>query len=955
VTLVLLLTMLTVIMLVVLKQIDEHFESASSDIEILHTLENVRSAALLLSESASEYESSGSPAALLRYGFYVNSFGDNLSTLRENLPDTDAQSVVDRITEKFWRWKRESGDVKIARGDRLRTGVTPPQSSNARYAFESDVYLSDIRAELYALYGIYEDDHKKNLQDATALNRKLESYIKLANILFAVFALLLGIVLTRSLIKPIRLLKSGTKKLSEGTFTPLSLDRNDEFGQLADDFNTMSNMIGATYTRLNAYSELITALNSSSAVKDVASRSLNILCNHTEASSGALYIKRAGTDILELVTGYSIDRETATQTEFGAGEGIPGRCAKGRKMIELKANNAEAGFLIRTGMSDIIPRHIVAAPIVFKDSVLGVIVFCSATEFTDIQKDIILNSVPQIGVALTNSKNYETTQRLSLEVAEKNKELHDKNSELSKAYKVKSDFLAGMSHELRTPLNSIIGFSSVLLAPDADPLSADQRQALEKILKNGKLLLQLINDILDISKLEAGKMNITVERDSVQNVVKQSISIVEPLCSGKDITLEYYVSEQLHPLETDTLKVKQILVNLLSNAIKFTERGLVSVVVEQHNGHTSFSVKDSGIGIDENNLAFIFEEFRQIDSSSSRKYKGTGLGLPISRRLAHLLGGDLSVTSKPGEGSEFMLIFPTILPENSRKSTLYFQLPNLPQTHPGNGVRPASFAYKEDSPKLQHINGEITGFGKGTHILCIDDDPDAIDILRKYLVTEGYSVTSASSGAEGISKAIEQQPSLITLDIMLPDKDGWQVLRELKQNARTSHIPVIVHSIVDNQPLALSLGAIDIMPKPVDLDKLLSLVQLSCNTKDHFVLVVDDNVEFALVMKELIEQDGYSVKVAHNGEQALEIVRAALPAIIFLDLVMPGMDGFEVVKRLKQNEEFTQIPVVILSGKALSSNEQGYLKSHIKDYFRKEEFSHEAILTSIKRILTSAA
>jgi signal transduction histidine kinase/DNA-binding response OmpR family regulator/CHASE3 domain sensor protein len=954
VTLIVLLTIITAIILVGLNRNHGYFISASSDTDILTTIEEARSAVMHLSEAASEYGHTGSPTALLRYGGYSDSFTDNLSVLRTKFTDDEAQSSLDRIEENFRRWKSESGNVIIARGDRIRMGASASVTDETESLFSRNPFLTDIRTQLDILHGIYATGYKNNLDDATALNRNLGLYIKLANILFAVFALLLAFILTRSIIKPISLLKSGTKKLSEGTFTPLSLDRNDEFGQLAEDFNAMSAMIGVTYTKLNAYSELVTALNSSSVVRDVASRSLDILCNHTDAAAGALYVKRAGTDTLKLVATYSLDRETAALTEFDLGEGIPGRCAKERKMIELKGDDTESGFLIRTGVADIVPRHVVAAPIMFKDTVLGVIVFCSATGFKAMQKDIILNSVPQIGVALTNAKNYETTQRLSLEVAEKNKELYDKNQELVKAYKVKSDFLAGMSHELRTPLNAIIGFSSVLLAPDADPISLDQRQALEKILKNGKLLLQLINDILDISKLESGKMNITVDSDDVRNIVTYSIATVEPLFNGKNIAIEHHIPYSIVPLETDILKVKQILINLLSNAVKFTERGLVSLTVEQQNGHTAFRIKDTGLGIDQKHIGFIFEEFRQIDSSSSRKHKGTGLGLPISRRLAHLLGGDISVTSEPGSGSEFTLTLPTILPQGLRKSATQPRPPASSEPNTMVQDRQVSFTPPKRPVKVRPV-GKITGIENGTRVLCIDDDPDAIDLLRKYLAAEGFSVSNASTGTEGIRKAIEEQPALITLDIMLPDKDGWQVLRELKQNTQTAKIPVIIHSIIDNQPLAVSLGAIDIMPKPVDLDKLLSLVQENCRAKDQYVLIVDDNVEFSLVMKELIEQDGYTVKAAHDGEQALAIVRESRPAIIFLDLVMPGMDGFEVVKRLKQNDESADIPVVILSGKALSSNEKGYLQSNIQDYFKKEEFSHESIIKSIKRILTPAA
>jgi CheY-like chemotaxis protein len=308
-----------------------------------------------------------------------------------------------------------------------------------------------------------------------------------------------------------------------------------------------------------------------------------------------------------------------------------------------------------------------------------------------------------------------------------------------------------------------------------------------------------------------------------------------------------------------------------------------------------------------------------------------------------MLGGDLVVESTFGKGSLFTLNIPIVFTVDAVKETKPAPMstaPSMPKDIKG-------------MPIVQAVARTI-GPDSGTKILCIDDDPDATEILRSYLVPDGYNVTVAFSGDEGIKIARTMKPALITLDIMMPQKDGWQVLRELKRDPSTKDIPVIIHSMIDNKPLAMSLGAIDVMPKPVDSRQLLQRVQLAVKSDDQFVLVVDDNKDYTQAMKEMLELEGFRVHVANSGEEALEELKNAIPAVIFLDVVMPGMDGFQVVRRLQSNEAWRRIPVVILSGKELTDRERDMLQSSIKEVMNKEDFSKEAIASTIKRILTSA-
>ena len=546
--------------------------------------------------------------------------------------------------------------------------------------------------------------------------------------------------------------------------------------------------------------------------------------------------------------------------------------------------------------------------------------------------------MPQIGVALTNAMNFESTKRLSHEVAAKNEELNTKNTELQRAYRVKSDFLSNMSHELRTPLNSIIGFTSVLLEPHGDPLTDDTKTALEKVLKNGKHLLQLINDILDYSKIESGRTTINVDADTVASIVANCLVTIEPMVTTKGVKLQTQIEDELPILQTDILKVKQILLNLLSNAAKFTDQGTITVVAKNSNGMVAIAVKDDGIGIESKNLGSVFEEFQQIDSSNSRKHKGTGLGLAIARNYARLLGGDLTVESVFGTGSTFTLIIPPVFsPEQTGTQTLR----DTPSPSSASVVPSVSQALIRRTPISP----------TGTLVLCIDDEPDVIELMKRFLIPEGYAVQSATSGDEGIRLAEQLHPSVITLDIMMPVKDGWQVLRELKNNPKTKDIPVIIHSIIDNKPLAISLGALDVITKPSDAKQILAVVEHACHTKDQTILIVDDDGDFSDVLRQILQREGYWTLSVLNGDEALKTLEDLNPALIFLDLKMPGMDGFAVLEHLRADDRWQNIPVVILSGADVSDAQRVMLQQRTQDFIEKGKFSKELISQTIKRTI----
>ncbi len=928
------LTAMTLLTLEVLSEIEGRFKVASSDTEVLATINLLRREIVSVDRAVDQYVAKRSDEAKNLYRSSWQNFDILQASVQSQLPDSLAFRMK-QVRDLFFTWMEVIGDKKIL----LRDQATNEKQLNegmlvlARLDAETQ-YLSQAREFLSQIAEMKLASQRWSINLASGLSTDLRKFVTLVNVLVAFFALTLGFVLTRSITKPVALLKQGTQKMMEGKFELIELHRRDELGDLAKDFNRMSIMLGNNYTRLKAYSELITTLNNIEALHEVETKSLQLLCAHTNAAVGALYMLEPETQLLKLAASYALKERGKMIETMALGEGIPGECAAQQKLLEITSISTPTGFEISTGLVEIVPKAILAVPVLFQDKLLGVIVLGSTQGFGEVEKDIINNSVPQIGVAIANAMNHEQTRKLSLEIAKRNEELNSKNAELEKAYRVKSDFLSSMSHELRTPLNSIIGFSSVLLGQTGDPLTPDQRMAIEKVLKNGKHLLELINDILDLSKLESGRMTVSVETEEVASVVSNCLMLTESLFRQKKLTVKEYVEPNLPKLSTDIVKVRQILMNLLSNAAKFTDQGEVTINVTKKDGMIAFAVKDSGIGIKKEHYELVFEEFRQVDGSNTRKYKGTGLGLPISRKLARMLGGDLVVESEYGKGSTFTLTIPPVYVPTGE--TVVYQKKEQPLQ------KPVAQVARAVSPAATPASAQI---------LCIDDDPDAIEILRKYLVPEGYSVASALSGDEGLKLARQLKPSLITLDIMMPQKDGWQVLRELKADPQTKDIPVVVHSIIDNKPLAISLGAIDIIAKPTDPTRLISLAKQYCKSSDEYLLVVDDNEDFAMAIERLLKDDGFTVKVAQNGKRALEMLNSSKPALILLDLVMPEMDGFGVVRELQQNPAWRNIPVVILSGKDLTETEWKQLNTYISDFVKKGSISHVELRQTIRKVL----
>ncbi len=509
-------------------------------------------------------------------------------------------------------------------------------------------------------------------------------------------------------------------------------------------------------------------------------------------------------------------------------------------------------------------------------------------------------------------------------------ELRNAKEAAEASSKAKSSFLANMSHELRTPLNAIIGYSEMLEEEMRDLGNEDFIPDVTKIQTAGKHLLDLINDILDISKIEAGRMELFLEDFEVAGMLDDVASTIHPLVEKNGNRLELELPPELGAMHSDLTKVRQTLLNLLSNASKFTERGVIRLKVwrDTLDGRDwlGFSVSDTGIVMTPEQMERLFNDFTQVDASTTRKYGGTGLGLAISRRFCQMMGGDITVSSAAGKGSVFSVRLP------ARAGQAVDERADLDQG-------PAS------RPSPRHAQ----------HVLVIDDDPAVRDLLMRHLGKEGHTVTLAAGGSEGLRLARELRPDVITLDVIMPGTDGWAVLSALKDDDALKDIPVVMLTITDDRKMGYALGVSDYLTKPVDRDKLSAVLRrYQKQGPSHMALVVEDDPMTRDVMRRMLEKEGWAVAEAVNGRRGLEEVALSAPDLILLDLMMPEMDGFQLVAELAKHEAWRDIPVIVVTAKDLTVEDRLRLNGHVEMVLQKGSYRREELLASIETLVRRA-
>ena len=521
-----------------------------------------------------------------------------------------------------------------------------------------------------------------------------------------------------------------------------------------------------------------------------------------------------------------------------------------------------------------------------------------------------------------------TNEQLEQKVAERTAELECALVAAKEANQAKSSFLAKMSHELRTPMNAIIGYSEMLLEDANDGGDEGTADDLQKILSAARHLLGLINDVLDLSKIEAGKMQLYLESFDLQILVHEVTSTIAPLIEKRNNQLGVVCDPEIGSMYGDATKIRQTLLNLLSNASKFTENGRIDLQVERETVDGQvwviMRVVDTGIGMDEEQMSRLFKPFAQADASTASKFGGTGLGLAISKQFAQMMGGDITIISAPGAGSTFTLRVPA-------------------------RVKPARSPYAVAEKEKEHQPAPVP---KG-RVLVIDDDESVHGVLTSMLTREGYSTRIARNGKEGLRLAREYHPDIVILDILMPGVDGWSVLAQLKTLPGFAEVPIILLTMLENKEMGFALGAADYLTKPIDAQKLLPVLDRHRSPKPNgTVLVVEDDPPSRELVVRMLEKAGIHVREATNGREALEILQSGVvPDLIILDLIMAEMDGFDFLRHVRPHAVWSKIPVVVVSSLDLNNEAQEVLRGQVEHIFQKGRFAREDLLREVRETI----
>ncbi len=532
-----------------------------------------------------------------------------------------------------------------------------------------------------------------------------------------------------------------------------------------------------------------------------------------------------------------------------------------------------------------------------------------------------------VAVDVTQRKRDEADKRKFMDsLTAANQELELRNREVERATKLKSKFLASMSHELRTPLNAIVGFSDLLAEETAGELNDKQKRFVNHIKQGSAHLLQLINDILDLSKIEAGQLELRCEDFQVKDALPEVLSTIRPLAMAKNIQVQTRL-ENDQPVYADRVRFKQILYNLLSNAVKFTPKdGQITIDCAEAGDFVSLSVTDTGIGIRAEDQAVVFEEFRQVEGNADAAKEGTGLGLAITKRLVEQQGGKISLASTPAKGSRFTFTLP-------------------------KGSRTSSKSLPVDESADHNI--VITTGGRKPLILIVDDEIPARELLASYLEPE-YRTVLAASGAEAVKRAQELRPDAITLDVLMPGGSGFETLVALRKTPETANIPIIIVSIVDQKQVGFALGAADYLIKPIRKPALLEAIRkhvLPEGDDDATILLVDDDPKNLELLEETLRSAGYETQSVRSGARALEVLSSKLVSAVLLDLLMPGIDGFEVLRHVRREPTLKELPIFVMTAKTLTPDELALLNTEAQALFQKSGSWQRQLIVEVGRVV----
>lgn len=743
--------------------------------------------------------------------------------------------------------------------------------------------------------------------------------------------------------RPLAELQTTMRKFGNGNFDARVKNiHHDELGFISEKLNEMLEIIEVKHDINEKASSIISQILTTELIEDFFSKMLLSILSHTKADLGAVYLSSTDQNVFKIAASIGMGEKGRASFNIKNLEGDLGRAVASRKIERFSLSKQDERFLHAVPYGEMFPKEIITVPIFDKEIPIAIITIASIKGFDDTVIDLLENTFPvlttrTIGVLSNNeiremrdeleTKNEELKQQqaelqlLAAEIEQQKSELEIQNEKLSEVNRLKTSFLSNMSHELRTPLNSVIALSGILERKLRNQISEEEHSYLEVIERSGKNLLLMINDILDISKIEAGRIDFDIDRFSLSGLIKELTEMLESLAKEKVIELiDNSIAEEIH-LVSDEHMLRHILQNLIGNAIKFTEKGRVEITAQKIGGQAVIKVSDTGIGIAEENLKHIFEEFRQADGSTTRKYGGTGLGLAISKKYTELLGGTLEVESILDKGSVFTVTIPMQHSDENMKQQI-------------KALKASSD--KDPLPEMTRIKSENND-AKIHRLLIVEDSEPAVIQIKDALVDENYKITVAIDGEEALKRIEESIPDAIILDLMMPKKDGFQVLTEVRNMALTSHVPVLVltakhitkeelkmlkhnyiHQLVQKGSLSRQ-GLQDAVR-----DMLFSTVNPAEHIEKPIILLVEDNPDNRLTVSALLKEK-YNIVEAEDGESAIEAAEIHMPDLILMDIALQGMDGVEALKIIRRNPKLAHIPVIALTASAMTTDREIFL------------------------------
>lgn len=745
--------------------------------------------------------------------------------------------------------------------------------------------------------------------------------------------------LTNNLRDQLGILQSTTTQLGSGNLSARVPDLfYNELSQLGQTFNSMAGKLQDQQDALQerdimeSVQELNSILTKSLDLESLTKEFIGNVLSLLNLQLGVLYLYDHPTRQLNAFASQGLDTQNI-QSDFHFGEGLVGQVAQSRKTLYLSYRNTgeKEPFRVKTALGTVLPAGLYHLPLADGKNLLGVLVVGSVYPMNEKARNVLNVVASNLTAALSNTQAYRHIQEQAEELERRSREqeaanialrrqrddLTVLNAALKDANKARSQFLSTMSHELRTPLTSILGFSQILLRnTDSKNFNSRQKSNIERILKNGQHLLSLINDVLDLAKIEAGRMDVNNSQVDLHSMLSNVVEETHSIAVEQKVALQWHVEEGIGSIETDPIKLRQILLNLISNALKFTEKGSVTVSArrlsslattnataertesgfEDNIDQIAISVQDTGIGISQEMQERIFEEFYQVDGSNTRKYGGTGLGLSIVRQLTALLGGKLELESVPDKGS----IFTIYLPVRARALR-----PEQQDTRLNSGA----LALQGKSPIVNVLETLAEENGQDQHlVLAIDDNPDVISLINNALENSPYRVIGVNDSSKAIEVVQQLQPIAVTLDVMMPEVNGWQILHQLRANPATSTIPVIMLTVLEDRSAAHVLGADEYLVKPVERDTLLNTLRhvashnalspvtvssittiqeetASAPSSQQQFLVLNTESSEQAALERVLSEAGLTVKTASNETEMLSIIQNSKPDVIVLRVI----------------------------------------------------------------------